>query len=164
MWDFSSRPVATPANTEAQLSFSRSQVHACLQALSVPAFGRVPEDLRFLLPPSIRPSLLVFYRYSSPRTPLIAHVPRQLVTGGIFVSERSVPTSDSASAQLADSDLHSSTLLTAYTFVLSRSTQPTFSHLLSLFRYFSAGHSCIHTHTSKLTCAISQTWRDCSCG
>ena len=21
-----------------------------------------------------------------------------------------------------------------------------------------------HTHTSKLICAISQTWRDCSCG
>ena len=32
------------------------------------------------------------------------------------------------------------------------------------FRYFLAGHSCIHTHISKLTCAISQTWRDCSCG
>ena len=48
----------------AQLSFSRSQVHVCLQALSVPAFERVPEDLRFLLPPSIRPSLLVIYRYS----------------------------------------------------------------------------------------------------
>ena len=28
-----------------------------------------------------------------------------------------------------------------------------FSRLLSLFRYFSAGHYCIHTHTSKLTCA-----------
>ena len=50
--------------SSAQLSFSRSQVHACLQALSVPAFERVPEDLRFLLPPSVRPSLLVFYRYS----------------------------------------------------------------------------------------------------
>ena len=32
------------------------------------------------------------------------------------------------------------------------------------FRYFLAGHFCIHTHISKLTCAISQTWRDCSCG
>ena len=102
--------------SSAQLSFSRSQVHACLQALSVPAFERVPEDLRFLLPPSMRSSLLVFYRYSSPHTPLVAHVPLQLVTGGIFVSERNAPTSDSASAQLTDSDLHSSTarpLLTA---------------------------------------------------
>ena len=31
-------------------------------------------------------------------------------------------------------------------------------YLLSLFRYFSAGHSRIHTHTSKVNCAISQTW------
>ena len=37
------------------------------------------------------------------------------------------------------------------------------SYLLSLFRYLPAGHSRIHTHTSKLTCAVSQTWRDCSC-
>ncbi|KAL0038278.1 hypothetical protein WJX77_000163 [Trebouxia sp. C0004] len=40
-----------------QLSFNRSQVHVCLQALSVTAYER--EDLCFLLPPSIRPPLLV---------------------------------------------------------------------------------------------------------
>ena len=96
--------------SSAQLSFSRSQVHVCLQALSVPAFERVPEDLRFLLPPSIRPSLRVVYRYSSPYTPLVAHVSCQLVTGGDFVSKKSAPRSDSAQLSSAqDSDLHSLT-------------------------------------------------------
>ena len=56
---------AGPHRSSAQLSFSRSQVHVCLQALSVPAFERV------LLPPSIGPCLRGYYRYSLPRTPLV---------------------------------------------------------------------------------------------
>lgn len=70
----------------AQLSFSRSELRVCLQALSVSAFERVPGDVYFLLPPSIRPSLLLFCRYSSPYAPLVAHDPHQLVTSSVFVS------------------------------------------------------------------------------
>ena len=65
------------------------------------------------------------------------------------------------------SDLHSSAapqLLPACPLVLSRITWPIFSHLLSLFRYFSAGHSCIHALILTNLCKPSQTWRDCPCG
>ncbi|DBA79913.1 TPA: hypothetical protein ACH3X1_008128 [Trebouxia sp. C0004] len=72
-----------------QLSFNRSQVHVCLQALSVTAYER--EDLCFLLPPSIRPPLLV-ERYSLPYTPSV------LVTGSDFVSVLTAATSGSTSA------------------------------------------------------------------
>ena len=66
-----------PLHTDAQLSFSRSRAHVCLQALLVPMFDfehvSGPLDcLRSLLPPFIRPFLLAFYRYSSPHTPLVA--------------------------------------------------------------------------------------------
>ncbi len=119
----------------AQLSFSRSELRVCLQALSVSAFERVPGDVYFLLPPSIRPSLLVFCRYSSPYAPLVAHDPHQQ-----RLRQRVDP--ESTPAQLTDSDfaqLELAHLLTACPFVLSSIIQPTFSNLLSLFRSFAQG-------------------------
>ena len=137
--------------SSAQLSFSRSQVHVCLQALSVPAFERVPEDLRFLLPLSIRPSLCVVDRNSSPYTPLVAHASCQLVTGGDFVSKKSALRFDSA--QLTDSDLHS---LTAPQIVnsLPICSQPlNMAHLFTLAFSFSLLFRRASTLSSKLTCA-----------
>ena len=69
------------------------------------------------------------------------------MTLSVFVSVMTAQTSDSTPAQLTDSDLRSSTacpFLTACPFVLSRIPWPALSHLLSLFRYIYAGHSCIH--------------------
>jgi len=68
---------------------SAGNVHVCLQALLVPMFDfehvSGPLDrLRFLLPPFIRPFLLVFYRYYSPHTPPIAPDAQLLVTGSVF--------------------------------------------------------------------------------
>ena len=151
------------------LSSASARKHMCLQALLVPVFvfERVPgpwDCQRFLLPPFIRPFLLVFYRYSSPRTPSIAHDARLLVTCSVFdslwaIRQPRLPQHSSQTAAYAARQL--AHLFSAASH--SRITQPICHTCFPLFRYF-PGHSCIHTHARKLTCAISQTWRICSCG
>ena len=91
-----------------------------------------------------------FYRYSTPNTPPIAPDAHLLVTGSVF---------DRSNIQLSLSSAHRQrhTWLDSLPICSQPHDTAHLPYLLSCFRYFPAGRSCIHTHTSKLTCAISQT-------
>ena len=90
-----------------------------------------------------------------------AHAPRQLVTGSVS-STAYYTLQHPTQPQLSSQTAASATWQLAHLFAAAQHS-PVFIPAF-FFRYFSAGHSRIHTHTSKLTCAgLSQTWRDCSC-
>ncbi len=91
-----------------------------------------------------KPFLLAFYRYSSPRTPLVRMLHDNLWLAACFrqrITHRNIQLSLSSAHRQQRTRLGS----------LPNCSQPHntthFSYLLSLFRYFPAGHFRIHTLT-----------------
>ena len=92
-----------------------------------------------------KPTLLVLLATNTS----CAHAARVLVTGSVLLDSASQhPTQPQLSSQATAY----ATRQLAHLFAAAQHSP--FSYLLSLFRYFSAGHSRIHICAPKLTCAL----------